>query len=367
MTKVAIVGAGPAGSYCARLLAEQGFDVELFEEHKKIGLPVQCTGLVTKELLELVGLGKFVVNELNRVKVVPPNGKATEIQLKEFVIDRQKFDSELARQAIKAGAKLNLGCRFVGLKNGAILLRQKNKIVRKKADIIIGADGPLSAVAKAAGLWRDRKFYFGQQATVKGKFDARKFMTYFGKAAPDFFGWVVPESKSLARIGLASRSKARNLFGAFVKRFGGRLVARQAGLIPIYSPLQQIEVRKSGLKIYLLGDAAGFVKATTGGGLIPGLKSAKILADCIAKGRSYHAATRKLRMELLAHLLLRKTLNKFSEKDYATLARLISGKRVKKILESTTREEPIKIIAKLAMAEPRFFKFALNFLRSLGL
>jgi geranylgeranyl reductase family protein len=367
MKKVVIIGAGPAGSYCARLLAEQGFDVELFEEHKKIGLPVQCTGLVTKEIFTLIERGNFVVNELNGVKVIAPNAKTVEIPLQEFVIDRAKFDSELAKEAVRAGVKLTLGARFVGIQDNRVLLNHNGKIIRKRADILIGADGPLSDVAKAAEIFGKRKFYFGQQATVKGKFDDKKFITYFGRVAPDFFGWVVPESRAVARIGIASQGNARGLFENFVKKFRGRVIAKQAGLIPIFSPLRQIEACNQGLKIYLVGDAAGFVKATTGGGLVPGLKSAKLLAESIAKGKSYTSATRKLRMELLAHLLLRKTLNNFSEKDYALMARLISSDKVKKVLETTTRERPIKIVAKLAIAEPKFFRFALNFLRSLYL
>ena len=360
MTKIAIVGAGPAGSYAAKLLAEQGFDVELFEEHEKIGRPVQCTGLVTREIFDFVDKGSFIINELNGVKVVAPNGKVVEILLKEFVIDRQKLDSGLARQAVRAGAMLNLGWKFAGLKNGKVLLKHKNKIVAKKADILIGADGPLSSVAKAAGLWRGRKFYFGQQARVKGKFDKSKFTTYLGKVAPDFFGWVVPESRAVARIGLASKEKARELFDRFVKGVGGKIIDRQAGLIPIYSPFQQIETDFSGMRVFLIGDAAGFVKATTGGGIISGLRSAKILAECIAKGKNYPAAARKLRMDLLAHLLLRKTMNNLSETDYIIFVKLTGGNRVKKVLAEATREQPIALGIKLAIAEPRLLKFWLR-------
>jgi len=237
------------------------------------------------------------------------------------------------------------------------LLNHNGKIIRKQADILIGADGPLSSVAKAAGIFGKRKFYFGQQATVKGKFNSEKFTAYFGRVAPDFFGWVVPECKNVARIGLASRSKTRNLFEAFVKKFGGRVLDRQAGLIPVFSPFRQIEACKQGLKIYLVGDAAGFVKATTGGGLIPGLKSAKILAESIAQGKSYTSAAKKLRLELLAHLLLRKTLNNFSESDYNKLIKLTETKKVKRILAEATREQPFRLAIKLAIAEPRLLRF----------
>jgi len=50
MTKISIIGAGPAGNYLAYLLAKNSFDVCVFEEHKTVGLPVQCTGITTSYL-----------------------------------------------------------------------------------------------------------------------------------------------------------------------------------------------------------------------------------------------------------------------------------------------------------------------------
>ena len=47
---IAIVGAGPAGSYLGHLLAKEGKDVCIFEEHSRIGSPVQCTGIVTHSI-----------------------------------------------------------------------------------------------------------------------------------------------------------------------------------------------------------------------------------------------------------------------------------------------------------------------------
>ncbi|MFC1723578.1 geranylgeranyl reductase, partial [Nanoarchaeota archaeon] len=63
MEKIAIVGGGPVGNYCAELLSGIA-DVEVFEEHKIVGEPVQCTGIVTKDFFDIVKNKGFVVNKL---------------------------------------------------------------------------------------------------------------------------------------------------------------------------------------------------------------------------------------------------------------------------------------------------------------
>ena len=66
----AVIGAGPAGSYFAYL----DKDCTLFEEHKEIGKPVACTGIMTKAIFDLIDVDKkVIVNELKRVRVLGKN------------------------------------------------------------------------------------------------------------------------------------------------------------------------------------------------------------------------------------------------------------------------------------------------------
>ena len=68
---ITIVGCGAAGSYLAYLLAKRGKDVTIIEEHKKIGSPVQCTGIVTSSIENFIKLRKGIVaNRLNKVIVL---------------------------------------------------------------------------------------------------------------------------------------------------------------------------------------------------------------------------------------------------------------------------------------------------------
>jgi len=353
---IAIVGAGPVGCYLGHLLAKHDKDVIIYEEHAAIGKPMQCTGLVTKEITKFIKLKKkFLVNRLNTAKICSYNNDV-EINIDEYVLDRVKFDRHLADLAAKSGAKIVLGAKVIDIGKNNILIKNKKGNIRVKADIIIGADGPNSIVAKKINNFKN-KSYIGLQARIKGNFKPNKYITYFGKTCPGFFAWIVPESKKTARVGLACKKEVKTYFDRFLKSLNLNnkdIIDRNAGLIPVYEKKLKIEEGN----IYLVGDAAGQVKATTGGGLIFGLKAAKVLADCIINKKRYSKALKKINKNLSIHLMIRNLLNKFDDKDFSYLIKLVKGKKVKNVLKKSSREYPSKLMLKLLLNQPKFLLFA---------
>ncbi|MEK6949216.1 MAG: NAD(P)/FAD-dependent oxidoreductase, partial [Nanoarchaeota archaeon] len=204
---ITIIGAGPAGSYLAYLLAKKGKEVYIIEEHNKVGSPVQCTGIVTGSIEKFVKLPKEVIaNKCSKVVVVSKNEKIV-AETEEIVMWRNKFDEFITNMAVDAGAKILTNHQFIGFNNkNSIRIKNKNNNETNeiKTDHIVGADGPSSAVAKATGLNSNSKFYIGMQAKVKLKADIGAFETHFGENFPNFFGWVVPESGDTARIGIGA-------------------------------------------------------------------------------------------------------------------------------------------------------------------
>ena len=96
------------------------------------------------------------------------------------------------------------------------------------------------------------------------------------------FAWVVPESKQIARIGLIARQKAGMLFKDFItdrigKNYKTKIIELQGGLSPVYNP--KVQTQKDN--VYLVGDAASMVKATTAGGIVQGLIGAEALVNSI--------------------------------------------------------------------------------------
>ena len=101
------------------------------------------------------------------------------------------------------------------------------------------------------------------------------------------------------------------------------------------------------------------MKATTGGGIIPSLKAAHTLYDCIINKKNYNNEFRKQSgKELLLHLKIRNALNKFSDRDYNYLLKLMSQEKVKKILKKYDRDSPIPLVLNLLLKEPKFLLFS---------
>lgn len=366
--KINIIGAGPAGNYCAYLLAKKGFSVSVYEEHRTIGNPVQCTGIITKELEKFFSekeIKKYLVNKAVKTKVYSQN-KCAEIKLKgDLIIDREKFDKYISDKAKKEGAKYYLNSRFIGIKDDFALVKslKTQKTERIKTDILIGADGPLSETAKAAGLWKkeERKFLVGIQATAKYK-NKNIVEFYLEKGT---FAWIVPVNKNTVRIGLAAKQSqnAKQIFNEFLeeklgKKYEKKIIDKQAGLIPIYNSKLKTQIKINGLCVYLLGDAACQVKATTGGGIIQGLTAAECLAEAIAENKNYgKLCGRKLNKELKLHLLIRKALDNFSSKEYDELIELAQKERIAKILNQEQRDNATKIIFKILAKEPKAILF----------
>jgi flavin-dependent dehydrogenase len=201
-----------------------------------------------------------------------------------------------------------------------------------------------------------RKNYIGMQATVKGAFDKSIFSVWFGSIAPGFFAWSVPESASISRVGLATTANTREHFESLLKKVGGVVQSRLAGPIPLYDP--NAKASDAEQAIFLVGDAASLVKATTGGGIITGMLSARLAAKAILTNGNYEAMLTPLRRELFAHLVLRRALNRFSQTDYNALVGLMQNKKVRDILSSHPREFPSRFLFKLVRAEPRLLQFA---------
>ena len=144
---ISIVGAGPVGAYLARKLANEGEDVRLFEEHPNIGRPVQCAGIVSKNIKNFVRIDKeFVLNTIHGARIYSPNGECFEIKgnKEAYILDRAKFDNYLVEKALDESVELYLGYKFLSREKGNLIFDHGGF----KTDILVGADGPLSPVAK---------------------------------------------------------------------------------------------------------------------------------------------------------------------------------------------------------------------------
>lgn len=367
---ITIIGAGPVGCYTGYLLAKSGHQVDIYEQKAELGIPIQCTGLVTAGLEQFnFPLEEFLINTTNKIEVYTPKQKLA-INQKEYVICRRKFDNYLAGRARQAGVRIHLNHAFLRKEGNSLIIKDKINGQEKilLPEIVIAADGPLSPTAKAFGFYHpEREHFFGIQAVVEGNFEPAAYQAYFGnEICPELFAWIVPESSSRARVGLAARKNTQYYFNQLIKEKNKdknkgnsspendfKIKEIQAGVIPLYHPKQKI--RKGNC--YLVGDASSFVKATTLGGLIPGLKQAEILAKCLSRGKDYEQEVKPLRKEMNLHLRLHRIFRKFSDRDWDRLVSYAGQPRIQKVFEAYSRDNPIPLVAKALWKEPRLLRF----------
>lgn len=348
-----IIGAGPAGSYTGYQLAKRGHDVIIYEEHKVIGEPFQCTGIVTSKIHDLVDVSDVCVNKINAARIIA-GGKAVEIPFSKpnLILDRCAFDQKLANMAYDAGAHILTEHHAVHTGQNQISVKNLKtaRTLSRTHDFLVGADGPLSMTAKQNRMWCNRQMWQGVQARAKLSNDnAIEFFPDIGT-----FAWIVPEDRQTVRIGLLAEKGGKPIFDAFCKKAGvKKIISMQGGLVPKYDP----HVVASNGNIRLVGDAALQVKATTGGGIIQGLIASEALAIGIDNNRDYERLWRKkIGRELWLHLKMRNAMDKFTRKDWEDLIRVFQTERNRSILSNHDRDRLLGISLRLSI-EARLWKY----------
>jgi len=330
-----VIGGGPAGCFFSGNLARKGWKVIVLEEHRKIGYPWCCAGVVGVGGMEELGIAlpkSLILEKLEGALLYSPTGKKVELtrgKVEAWVIDRPAFDQFLADMAVKEGAEISIGLRCRGVEGTKA--KVGNRVVEGK--VIVGADGPVSIVAKQSGLEKKRNFMRFAQVEAKAETTAHFAEIYFGReVAPGFFGWVVPAGEK-ARIGVGTYQNPlpflRNLLGKLERRIRGRIPKPSVDVIKTTRPTP------AGEHVVLVGDAAGHVKPLTKGGLYVGLTCAKLAAETVS---NYLEGKRKL--EAYAHAVKEKFGQEFRWGDFAFsfYSRLGDG-MLERMLEMLSRKK----------------------------
>ncbi len=363
--EIVIVGAGPAGCYTAQLLKKYGFKTRIIEEHREVGKPVRCAGLVGRQVFEntLLPLSESsIINQINGALVCYRDDN---FQIKRegvaYVIDREKFDKNLSQ-----GLEVEYGKKLIEINkegSGYILKTDLGDIY---ADLVVGADGANSRVRKYINFVdndyaNDKKrgyikCYLGVQYRIKVEENllcSKITQVHFREGIP-FFIWVIPEGNNVFRVGVVSENAREDLIG-FLRDFKikGKIIGKLAGMIPVGLS------RNYYKNIALVGDAAVQVKPLTGGGIYYGLKSAELLAECIRDNRLDEYDRRlkkKYGREIKFGLKARKLYEEINEKELKNIFMLF--KKNAGIIERAANFENHSAIFIEILKSPKIFRDA---------
>ncbi len=306
---VAVVGAGPAGSTVAKVVAGQGFRTLVIDRRSTVGIPVQCGELIptpsearnlfphSKHMPQAVHIPKaFVTNKTQSIRLISPNGSTYEFPFEANIIDRANFDQHLAQRAEDAGAVYLLSSTVKSRSNkNQLAFKSGHSNNSVSARFVVGADGAHSIVAQSLGshfIHSESDLSPSLQYVMSGgDVDSSVIEMYFGSMiAPGGYAWLIPKGDGMVNVGFGMRRSIAHdetPLRTYLDRFAfktlesslrcAKIVSRVGAIIPVGGPLKKTWSKNA----LLVGDAAGHVMASNGGGIPTALCGGAIAGDAI--------------------------------------------------------------------------------------
>ncbi len=276
----AIIGAGPSGLYLARELSRI-MNVVVFEEDKELGLPLHCTGLVNADSLKVLSISPPIINSYRYVRVTDLEGNSITFDFKRnavAMLNRPGLENYLADEL--GSASLALGKRVLDVQGNTV----RTKTGETTYDLVIIAEGSSISLTKNLIPWKPT-YVYGVQTDAKSYAsnalmprDINEIVVVFDRRLSNhFFAWIVPRDNHELRIGIADDANTWVKFVELLRITGVEHYNPFGGKVIISGSPDNVVTGS----VAVIGDAAGFVKPTTGGGIIMGMLSAKLLAESI--------------------------------------------------------------------------------------
>ena len=349
-----IAGAGPAGSYTAQKLVEYGFKTLILEEHSQVGIPVHCTGIVGKNVIENFDIpGDCIIKQIDHVKVWFPSGESVQLPtpIKPYLIDRAVFDNLIFNRAVDNGAEYRNNCKVTGVEQSGncvtVTCRTGNHEETLQARLCILAVGAMSSLPQSVGFKPCKSSC--QSAQIEAEIDGiRGIELYLGEnIAPGSFAYAASINGTKSKLGLITSRKAGECYKNLLKSdfLKGRIVRLHEAPKFRRMPLGIMNKTVIG-RIMLVGDCASQLKSTTGGGVYYGMRSAGILADCIQEARKgsdfkisrlnkYHGKWKKeIYTELASGLILRRFLETSGDQWWDMIPEILKNSEVRDLISN---------------------------------
>ena len=305
--RVAVVGSGPAGSSAAETLAKAGIETYLFE--RKLDNAKPCGGAIPLCMVSEFDLPPEIIDRrVRKMKMISPSNVEVDINIEkehEYIgmCRREVLDGFMRNRAAKLGAKLINGTvhkleiptnnsdpytiHYADHSDGSLEGTAKTL----KVDVVIGADGANSRIAKAIDAG-DYNYAIAFQERIRLPEDKMAYYEdlaemYVGNdVSTDFYAWVFPKYDHVAvgtgtmKVNKADIKKLQaGIRARAAKRLaGGEIIKVEAHPIPEHPRPRRVRGR-----VALVGDAAGTVTKSSGEGIYFAAKSARMCAETIVE------------------------------------------------------------------------------------
>jgi digeranylgeranylglycerophospholipid reductase len=364
-----IVGAGPIGSFLSKSLVEEGYSVGIFERKKEIGKGVICSGIIGKDPYNNFNLPvKAIIRGISSLKVFSPSLIELEHSNEEpfaYIADRKIFDNELFGEALKAGVGSFLGSKVLDILTEkdriSIKYLREGRELQKSARCIVIASGADFSLHRKTGISVPDKLLWGNKLEASGGNGESAVEVYIlNKPDLSSFGWIIPLNGH-TRIGALSESSSQEPLRNLISKSNGRFAVD-------ISKIERAPIACGNSKkifaerIVAVGEAAGQVKTTTGGGIYYGLVGASIAKEVLveaAKANDFSAKflsqyesiwKRKMGSEIENGIVVRNLASKMTPKMVDSLFEFLSkNPSIKDELEGRFRFDYHKDIIKFGV------------------
>jgi digeranylgeranylglycerophospholipid reductase len=350
---IIIVGAGPAGSRIAQRLSQLGYDVVVVEKNLSSSDDICCTGILSQECLSAFGLDNgLVLRQASSARFLAPCGEYLRLCRQSpvaAIVDRARLNAHLARQAEASGASYHFGAKASDIlpqPDGVeVRINGQSQEGGLKAKAAVIATGFGSTLPAKLGLGEIKQFVLGAQVQVSINGIDEVEVYFDQKLTPGGFAWLVPTAGGKGLVGLLTRSQADSSLANLLEALSsqGKIASDQA--TPSYDiiPLRPLP-RTYADRVLVVGEVAGQVKPTTGGGVYYGLLCADIAAGVLQRSfeandlsadalSSYeHKWRARLNQELVIGYWARTLLARLSNGNIDRLFRLASKKGLPELI-----------------------------------
>jgi geranylgeranyl reductase family protein len=284
---VIVIGAGPSGLNAASLIAEKGYSVLVVEAKEEVGKNVVCTGILGKETFERFDFSRTsIINDVQKVRVISPFGTTLFYNHPSsfaFVVDREKFDKSLLQSSLTKGVEVALSFKV----SDARVQKDYVQVIGTDGDskerefrgkVMILSTGVEHDLNKKLGLGYPRRFVKAAQKYIRYGGNEDVSLLVGNKIAKGGFGWIVPVEDGMALAGLMTEANPKSSFSTMMNLCRLEEEGEELQLKPI---AQGVVSKTFGERVLVVGEAAGQVKTTTGGGVFFGLVCAEIASNVI--------------------------------------------------------------------------------------